>query len=439
MKFKIIVLMVLSSVMLFPQKTSSGSVTGGVGLNFIDGNAFYSVRLAPEFAIGKFGVGLDLRLDLDSTGSIRKENFNEASDFLSIIRYIRYGQKKDPVYVSAGVLDNYSLGHGSIVNQYNNSPSIDKRSLGLALDLDFDKFGFESMYSDFSQGGVLGLRGYVRPLQYTTLASIPVLGKLEVGASVASDLNKYAGVLSGYIDPATNEFVALNDRKSTQIYGIDLGLPVVRTSFFNIDLYADYGKVVDFGDGASTGAIFTFNGMGLISANVRLERRWMNDQYIPAYFNSLYEIERFRMVGGNVVSKIKQLSAVTSTDRGVYGALAVTAANLVAVSGSYQRTDFDPRSGQLHLRAEVTNEQLPFTVRAGYDKVNIENEGSMFTLDDRSYMYSEVGYKPYPYLLVSMVYHWTFEPVRDGDNNVLSYKSQKRIEPRVSFLMPLNF
>ncbi|GMU86485.1 MAG: hypothetical protein AMXMBFR48_17270 [Ignavibacteriales bacterium] len=439
MKFKVIVIMALFSAMLFPQKTSSGNVTGGVGLNFIDGNAFYSFRLAPDFSIGKFGVGLDLRLDFDSTGSIRKENFNDASDFLSIIKYIRYGQKKDPVYVSAGVLDNYSLGHGTIVNQYNNSPSIDKRSLGLALDLDFEKFGVESMYSDFSQGGVLGLRGYVRPLQFTTFSKIPVLGKLEVGASFASDFNKYAGVLSGYIDPVTNEFVSLNDRKSTQIYGIDLGLPVVRTSILNIDLYADYSKVMDFGDGASTGAVFSFSGMGLISAAVRLERRWMNDQYMPAYFNSLYEIERFKVIGGSVVSKIKQLSAVTSTDRGIYGSLGITAANMVAVTGSYQRTDFDPKSGQLHLRAEVTTDQLPFTFRAGYDKVNIENEGAMFSLDDRSYMYSEVGYKPYPYLLVSMVYHWTFEPVRDGSDNVLSYKSQKRIEPRVSFLMPINF
>lgn len=439
MKSKIVILALLFSAGVFAQKTSSGNFTGGVGLNFIDGNAFYSFRLAPDLSIGKFGVGLDLRLDLDSTGSIRKENFNETSDFLSIIRYIRYGQKKDPVYVSAGTLDNYSLGHGTIVNQYNNSPSLDKRSLGLALDLDFEKFGFESMYSDFSQGGVLGVRGYVRPLQYTTLAKVPLIGKLEVGASFASDFNKYAGVLSGYVDPVTNEFVALNDQKATQIYGIDLGLPVVRTSIFKIDLYADYAKIMDFGDGASTGALFTFNGLGMLSANVRLERRWMNDKYLPAYFNSLYEIERFKVVGGGVVSKIKQLSAVTSTDRGIYGSLAVAAANLLSVSGSYQRTDFDPKSGQLHIRAEVTNEQLPFTVRAGYDKVNIENEGALFTLDDRSYMYSEVGYKPYPYLLVSMVYHWTFEPVRDGSDNILSYKSQKRIEPRVSFLMPLNF
>lgn len=417
---------------------NTGSITGGAGLNFIDGKAFYSLRLAPELSLGKVGLGLDLRIDLDSTGSIRKENFNDASDFLSIIRYIRYGQKKDPVFVSVGSIDNYTLGHGSLVNQYNNSPSIDKRSIGLALDLDFDKFGFESIYSDFSQGSVLGLRGYVRPLQYTTLSKIPVLGNLEVGASFASDFNQYAGVTSGYIDPSGN-FIVLSDRKETQMYGIDLGLPILRSSMLNIDLYADYAKIVDFGDGASSGVLFGLNGLGVVTADLKFERRWMNNQFIPAYFNSLYEIERFRLSGASVVSKIKQLSAVTTTDRGYFGMLSVKAANLVAVAGSYQRTDFDPNSGVLSLRTEVTNDQLPFTFRAGYDKVRIEKEAALFTLDDRSYMFSELGYKPYPYLLVSMVYHWTFEPVRDSGDNVLSYKSQKRIEPRVSFLFPMNF
>ncbi len=439
MKNQFILVILLGIFTLSVTAQNKGIVTGGAGVNFIDGKAFYSLRLAPELALGKVGLGLDLRIDLDSTGSIRKENFNDASDFLSIIRYVRYGQKKDPVFVSVGSLDHYTLGHGSLINQYNNSPSIDKRSIGLALDLDFDKFGFESIYSDFSQGSVLGFRGYARPLQFTTLASIPVLGKMEVGASFASDFNEYAGVTSGYIDPADGKFVVLNDRKETQMFGIDLGFPIVRTSVLNVDLYADYAKIVDFGDGASSGVLVSLSGMGLLTADVRFERRWMNDQFIPAYFNSLYEIERFRLSGGSVISKVKQLSAVTTSDRGSYGVVSVKAANLVEVAGSYQRTDFDPNSGVLSLRAEVTNDQLPFTLRAGYDKVRIEKEASLFTLDDRSYMFSELGYKPYPYLLVSMVYHWTFEPVRDSGDNILSYKSQKRIEPRVSFLFPMNF
>jgi hypothetical protein len=43
-----------------------------------------------------------------------------------------------------------------------------------------------------------------------------------------------------------------------------------------------------------------------------------------------------------------------------------------------------------------------------------------------------------PYLLISMLYSWTFSPVRDADDNVISYKTQKRVEPRVSFIYPFN-
>ncbi|MFO7444761.1 MAG: hypothetical protein R6W90_00265 [Ignavibacteriaceae bacterium] len=63
----------------------------------------------------------------------------------------------------------------------------------------------------------------------------------------------------------------------------------------------------------------------------------------------------------------------------------------------------------------------------------------MFTLDDRSYLFTELGYKPMPYLLVSMVYSWTFTPVRGANDDVISYEPQRRIEPRISFIFPFDF
>jgi hypothetical protein len=111
---------------------------------------------------------------------------------------------------------------------------------------------------------------------------------------------------------------------------------------------------------------------------------------------------------------------------------------LLGVTGSYQRLDKTPDSGILHLVTEVAPNSFPIVVRGGYDKINIGSETDLFRLDDRSYLYFELGYKPYPYLLVSMVYQWTFSPVRDSDNNIVSYAPQKRIEPRVTFNYPFN-
>ena len=137
----------------FP-KQNTGELSGGMGLNWIDGELFYSLYFTPEISFANFGVGLDLKLDIDSKGNLRKENFNEFSDYLSLIRYLRYGLKNDPVFIKLGALDYYTLGHGSIMYMYNNSPTYDARKIGLVFDIDFGQFGFESIYSKFGEAGV---------------------------------------------------------------------------------------------------------------------------------------------------------------------------------------------------------------------------------------------------------------------------------------------
>ena len=69
----------------------------------------------------------------------------------------------------------------------------------------------------------------------------------------------------------------------------------------------------------------------------------------------------------------------------------------------------------------------------GYDKKNV---GSIFKLDNNSLLYAQVGYKPEPYLIVSILYQWTFEEIRDSaSGTVVGYKPQKRIEPKLSFVV----
>ena len=176
-------------------KVDQGNITGGFGLNWIDGELYYRFHFQPEISFANFGVGLDLNLDINKNGNIRKENFNEFSDYLSIIRYVRYGIKHDPVYIKLGALDYYTLGHGSIMYQYNNSPTYDARKIGLVADIDFGPFGFESIYSNFGEAGVVGIRAYVKPLKMTEARNIPIISNLEVGATYAADFNQNSGVV----------------------------------------------------------------------------------------------------------------------------------------------------------------------------------------------------------------------------------------------------
>lgn len=421
-------------------RPDEGYLTGGLGINWIDGQPYYRLSFRPEISFSDFGVGLDLNLDFDSNGKLRKENFNEATDYLSIIRYVRYGLKNDPVFIKVGALDYYTLGHGTIMQYYNNSPTYDARRIGLVADIDFGKFGFESLYGNFAQSGVFGLRGYVRPLQYTSLADVPILRNLELGASYVTDFNKYARVDSGYFDQM-RQFKIIKDGGALSIIGFDIGLPIIKSSVTTITLYTDFNKILDFGNGIATGIKFDFDGMGLLSISAKLERRFNNGKYLPSYFNSLYEIERFKAdsVNNTYSAKSKILESITENMNGFYGDLMIRVLNLFDIYGGYQRLDKDPKSGILNLRTDIEPEEAPFVLRAGYDKINIQDEKDLFKLDDRSYLFTELGYKPVPYLLVSIVYNWTFTPERDSDNNIVGYKPQKRIEPRLSFIYPFKF
>ncbi len=442
---KFVLLFTLLSSPIFAQmydypRPDEGYLTSGLGINWIDGQPYYRLSFRPEISFSDFGVGLDINLDFDSNGKLRKENFNEATDYLSIIRYVRYGLKNDPVFIKVGALDYYTLGHGTIMQYYNNSPTYDARRIGLVADIDFGKFGFESLYGNFAQSGVFGLRGYVRPLQYTSLADVPILRNLELGASYVTDFNKYARVDSGYFDQM-RQFKIIKDGGALSIIGFDIGLPIIKSSVTTITLYTDFNKILDFGNGIATGVKFDFDGMGLLSISAKLERRFNNGKYIPSYFNSLYEIERFKAdsVNNTYSAKSKILESITENMNGFYGDLMIRVLNLFDIYGGYQRLDKDPKSGILNLRTDIEPEEAPFVLRAGYDKINIQDEKDLFKLDDRSYLFTEVGYKPVPYLLVSIVYNWTFTPERDSDNNIVGYKPQKRIEPRLSFIYPFKF
>lgn len=418
------------------QLPMQNTFVGGMGLIWIDGSPHYSFRLTPDLSLGKIGIGLDLNLEFDSDGKLRDENFNEFTDYLSIIRYVRYGQKNDKLFVKLGALDYYTLGHGSMMYMYNNSPSFDNRKIGLVFDADFGDYGFESIYGNFAQAGVVGLRGYIRPLRFTSLNLIPIIRNLEVGASFATDFNENAGITEGYYDTLAQKFVTTYDEDAINILGFDLGLPIISLNMFSTELYFDYTNILDFGDGFATGILMNLNTLGAVTASLKFERRWNNEHFLPAYFNSFYELERFNVdkSSGAFTSKAQLLKSMMKSDNGFFGELGVNVLGMVSVIGSFQKLDKTPDSGILHLSADASPKEAPVVIRAGYDKINIQDGGDLFKLDDRSYLYSEIGYKPMKYLLVSMVYFWTFTPLRDEDDNVIGFKPQKKIEPRVSFV-----
>lgn len=401
-----------------PAETSStsGSVPVGFGATFIDGEAFYLVSITPEVAFGNLGVGLDLNLRFNTKGKLRAGDYEKFSDYLRIIRYVRWAQKGDPFYIRVGQLDYSLLGHGSIMYNYRNSASYDLRKTGVELDLNFEKFGFETVYSDVTENGVFGARGYIKPLKLTSLAKLPVVNNFEIGATFARDMVSNADKTS--LD---------SSRSGLSIYGFDLGLPIISYSSFKSTLYYDYAQIMHYGHGNTIGINFLFGGMGLLNIRAKYELRFNGDQYLPAYFNALYEHDRFDPVRN--VSKSDTLRLVQAS-KGYYGELIFSILNTFNIIAGYQ-APFEPKNeGVLHAELRLP-EVTGIVIRGAFDKTRV---GRVFVLDDNSILSGEIGYKPVKYLMVSTLYQRTYSN-RDKDGNLLDhYVAQDRVEPKISLV-----
>ncbi|MBN2049963.1 MAG: hypothetical protein JW760_05915, partial [Spirochaetales bacterium] len=193
---------------------------------------YQKLALSPEFAIGKFGIALDLTLHYRFTGDqennveIRSEDWvpSEEMPFLDLylpkFRYIRYGFKGEPLYVKLGAIDDATLGTGFIMGGYNNTLFRPEEPIfGMGFDLDgalfsFPYVGLETFVGNLTSWDVIGARLKGRPLIWS---EIPVVKNLEIGLTVAGDIAPEAR--EAYWAPATA------DNPSIAVWGFDVLQP----------------------------------------------------------------------------------------------------------------------------------------------------------------------------------------------------------------------
>jgi hypothetical protein len=392
--------------------TDQGMVTGGLGLSTIDGRTYFTTNFRPELAFGKFGIGLDVMLRFDSeTGDLRTQDWDDSYDWFRILRYVRYGfkQNPDPVYTRLGALDNARLGHGFIMNYYNNQIIYDERKQGLEFDSDFGIGGFELMTSNLGRAEIFGGRLYYRPLQLVT--NMPILKNFTIGATYVTD-----------IDPDVNR----STENRVSVFGFDAELPIFRTDISKLAVYGDVAKIVDFGSGQAVGVEFqVFNLSGLVNFGAQLERRFIGKRFLPSYFGPFYEVDR----SDPDSSRQAQLALQTTSARGTYGSLYGSILNTINLLGSYERIDGAPRSGLLHVQAAIPNTIPGFAARASYDDKGVDSFSDVFDMDENSAARVGLGYKMTTYLILYLDYIWTFQPdpARPGE-----YKVQRRFEPQLA-------
>ena len=258
---------------------------------------YQSIGLSPDFSFGSFGIGLDLTLNYRFAGPgntfmVRQADWVPDQPtiqgilalYLPKIAYVRWGKKGDPLYVKLGSFSDATLGDGFIMGDYSNRLFLPgEHHFGLQADLDgslfrFPYLGFESAIGNLAQFDVMGARLYARPFASLT---VPIVSRLEVGATIAVDTNPYFEAPPPVDASMTASPVA--------VFGGDLQLPILDVKdVVSLVTFTDVASIQGRSWGGALGArgkvidIFTYG------AQVRL----LGQNFIPVYFGPTYDLLR---------------------------------------------------------------------------------------------------------------------------------------------------
>ncbi len=369
-------------------------------------------------------------------------------DLFLKIRYIEYGEQRDPFFFKIGNIQGVDLGHGLIMRDYRNDtefPSV--RRIGLNLGVDGEKGGFELLANDLTDPQVLAVRMYTRPA-----------GKvfpLALGLSAVADLcpgetfGKYPDLTYGdYGQP-----IFLNA-------GLDLDLPIIDKDPLSIVLFSDVAAMMPYfrepvagpgpaiEAGPALAAVWDSSAGGLrnwgVSAGVlgnilfldyRLEYRYSTGTFRTAFYNAFYE--RLR---GDMVKDVVQYLKDPSDPRydlprmGVYGEAGFTLGKLLAFSAGYEWPWYVNATGSIDRPDDYFKARLALLTGLpvlrvkgsfSYEKVGLVTtlleRGSVKLFDKKTVFTGEVEYPISPIMNLAMLIATT--AVDDGAGNLVPFTS----------------
>ena len=294
------------------------------------------------FDTSKFTNALDPNSYSDvfeGAGQFRREDWDQIEDYLRPLRYFTWGKKEDRFYLDLNRARAFTIGHGQLMRRYSPNVDIDEDNLFAQLDAYSDLGGFELVAGPLPLPRIVGGLLFVKPLG---LFSDGYMAKsLSIGVSYLTDLNaptvllrqtNDAGESLLPIDDANqllhkNSASLLGDR--VQGFGVDAEVKLVKSDFIDIKTYVDYSQLMmpaasngDF-DGFSDGG-FTAGTLFRLSFGekpvrdfddeptevqqgkapremkaahafrLRAEGRVFGPQYLPSYFDTLYEVDKMQ-------------------------------------------------------------------------------------------------------------------------------------------------
>ena len=376
-----------------PQDERTMGLDFGVGFSRIAEDSFIDTNLGFDFGLGKFSFGLlvPLRFRIiddppENDSVFREQDWDEASDYLRVLRFVQYGSRHDTYYVRAGELAGVTIGHGTIVSGYNNVVDVNHFQWGITGAVNLNIGGGEVLLDNLIDPDIMGLRLYVRPWQFVDPESY--LTNLAFGISLVGDIDaprdlKLASDGTFLIDDEQNLLVERSE--GTGVLGVDVELQAFTNDIVSLTPYTDVNVHLGHGTGLHIGNLANFSFTDAVSLNTRLEFRVLGEGYYPTYFDGLYEIERllFQPLDptGQRRPKLQVMSFAPPESRvGWYGEGTLGILGMVFITAGYEDYQGDDNAS-FFARLALSN-LGPVTLGAYYINQNFDGVGEFFNLDN---------------------------------------------------------
>ena len=360
----------------------------GIGSVTLNGKRYNQISLRPEFSIGKLGIGLDMYVYLDEKGNIREGDWDEFSDYLKKIYYIRWGNPNDSLYARAGALEDVTMGYGILMDGYANTiqyPQV--RNVGIHAGMKFPKFSWEAFVADINEldnPGLLGLR--------STLTPFDDIFPIKFGASFVMDGNPYAGLIDNdgdgvpqqldIYDGDDNQFLTklrnnpglVNDlrklrqggqeipdssviknglpkigdydKKPAKAIAIDASYPILKMDNFVMDMYGQAASFLsDQKISAENDANFEpgwgyafpgFRAEIMKNITAKVEYRYADKHFLFNFWNRNYDFERVQIKNTNIYTKQEMKLYNPNPAKGIYGSIRAELFDWVRIGSYYQ-------------------------------------------------------------------------------------------------------
>ena len=254
-----------------PYYVSNFSNTGGFGIINNGGVSAPVFRWQPDFRYGPVGMGFDINVPMNN-------GFQAGIDNM-VVRHIEYCS---PMWgANYGLLDHITYGAGLLMSNY--SPVLKG---GIVLS---DQQSSLRAYYNHGIYGVEVLGTWTRV--YGARLTEQVLPYITLGQSFVSD---------------TDGVIQIRPDGSTKIFPQQSGWSVDATApfFLGSNVFAEYARLNNYGGGFSAGVAAGYD-LRLARLTFKAEKRYIDYNFIPEYYNEEYETNPVDIVSYEASSQNK--------------------------------------------------------------------------------------------------------------------------------------